>query len=147
MRALRYGLLVAVIAAGVALAQTTVRGPIVFSSLFAVLSNGQVSLGLTAGHIEIPGSNPSLGSNCGAGATPAGNDVVGRVTLGTSPGSYCTVTFVTGWTQPPVCSVWNETSGARQVWPQPSTTALAILPQSGSLTAADTLAYRCASYR
>lgn len=99
------------------------------------------------GHFEYAGTTPTLQANCGTGAVISGNDVMGRITLGTSPGGYCGVNFAAGWVNTPVCAVSNETTGTRGVFPQPSTTQLAIVATSGSLTASDSLTYFCAGYR
>jgi hypothetical protein len=135
-----------VAALGVARASTTIND-LIFDTLFNVTNAGVVMLGATTGHIEFPGSAPTPQSNCGSGVTIGGTDIAGRVHLGTSPGGYCALTFLNAWSQSPVCSVWNETSGSRGVFPQPSSTQLAIVAVSGSLTASDTLSYACTGYR
>lgn len=99
------------------------------------------------GHLSYTGTTPGLQSNCGTGATIGGNDVAGRITLGSAPGGYCAINFAASWVNNPVCSVWNETTGARGVFPQPSTGSLALVATSGSLTASDVLAYQCIGYQ
>lgn len=103
------------------------------------------------GHFEYSGTTPSPAGNCGGSPSVGGNDVVGRITLGTAPGStFCQLTFATTWVNTPICQVWNETNSlpARDVFPQPSTTVLAIVNKSGvNLTAGDNIAYSCVGYR
>jgi hypothetical protein len=98
-------------------------------------------------HIELTGSAPSPMANCGAGASVAGNDAMGRVLIGTSPGSnFCQLTFASAWTNAPVCSVWNETANIiRPVFPQPTATVLSIVG-GATLTPGDNLAWSCRGY-
>ena len=100
------------------------------------------------GHIEVTGPAPTLGSgsaDCGTSPVIAGNDVVGRLTVGTSTnGGKCTVTFSSAWTNAPICTVANETSANLLRPANVSTTAMEI---TGTLTAADKLTYHCLGYR
>lgn len=98
------------------------------------------------GHFEYSGTTPTAAS-CGTAPVISGNDVVGRITIGSAPGGYCQINFAASWVNTPVCTVANETSGARSVFPQPTTTQLSIVAASGSLTASDSLTYVCAGYR
>jgi hypothetical protein len=86
-------------------------------------------------------------SDCGTSPAIAGNDNVGRVTVGSSTnGGKCTITFATAWPHIPICSSYNETSPtARSVTYAATTTTLTITSTS-TLTAADSLVYRCAGY-
>jgi hypothetical protein len=95
------------------------------------------------------GSAPTAEASCGAGATIGGNDNVGRVTLGTSPGTSCLIDFYNSWgSQAPVCMIANETAGARGVYPQPTAAKLAIIADSGAtMTAGDVISWMCRGYR
>lgn len=90
---------------------------------------------------------PLLGSGSGdCGTSPSlaaySTDDVGRVTVGSSTnGGKCTITFAASWTNAPICSVQDETSGA-SVYPVPTQTTLAITAVS-TLTAAHVLSYSC----
>ena len=100
------------------------------------------------GHQIYSGATPTLGSgssDCGASPAIGGNDSAGRVTVGSSAnGGKCTITFVTAWPNPPICSAFNETS-ANLVRPTAaSTTSIAF---AGTLAAGDSLIYRCVGYQ
>jgi hypothetical protein len=100
-----------------------------------------------SGHYVIGGGGTTTvasgSSDCGTSPSLAGNDNVGRVTVGSSAnGGKCTVTFANSWTNAPVCSVADETT-ANSVRPVATTTTLAI---TGTLTAADKIVYRCVGY-
>ncbi len=101
-------------------------------------------------HKSYTGTVPVVTSgsgDCGTSPVIAGNDNVGRVTVGSSSnGGHCTVTFNAAWTNKPICTVANETSGARTVFPVPTLTTLVITAAS-TLTAADSLVYSCAGYQ
>jgi hypothetical protein len=90
-------------------------------------------------------------SNCGTGASVAGNDNAGRLIVGTAPpNTYCTITFARVWTNSAICHVANETSSipARDVFPQLSASTLAIVNKSGAtMTAGDTLSYSSVGYQ
>lgn len=81
------------------------------------------------------GTSPALNSGS--------SDNLGRVTVGSSTnGGKCTITFAAAWANAPVCAVSDETS-ANAVRPVVTTTTLAI---TGTLTAGDSLSYRCAGF-
>ncbi|MBF6560533.1 MAG: hypothetical protein IVW56_09600 [Candidatus Binataceae bacterium] len=111
----------------------------------ANIASGTLSTLRLPDHFEVTGTAPTAAANCGTGATVAGNDAIGRVHLGTSPGGYCQMTFAAAWTNAPVCSVWDESTGA-VLYPQPSSTVLAIVGVA-TLTAGDNLAWSCKGYR
>lgn len=106
-----------------------------------------------SGHpeFEVTGPAPTLAPNCGVpvtGVSPImGNDVVGRVVVGANPGAACTLTFVVPWPNPPVCDVWNETTGLLPVFPQPQAATLSIAPSAGeNLVQGEVLAYKCMGF-
>ncbi len=94
------------------------------------------------------GATPSVGSgagDCGTSPSISGNDSVGRVTVGSSAnGGKCTVNFATAWPNPPVCSVFDETTGNLV---RPTAVMATSVALAGTLTAGDVLAYRCAGYQ
>lgn len=113
----------------------------------ANISSGTLSTLRLPDHFEVNGTAPTAAANCGTGATVAGNDAVGRVGLGTGTlGAYCQITFAASWTNAPVCSVWDESTG-QPLYPQPNTTSLALKAVTGTLNAGDNLAYSCKGYR
>ncbi len=106
---------------------------------------------LVFGHRQYNGTTisglASGATDCGTSPAVVGNDNVGRITVGSGTnGAKCTFNFITTWTNAPICMVVNETSGARTVFPVPSTTQLAITAAS-TLTAADSLTYSCQGYQ
>ncbi len=82
----------------------------------------------------------TLNANFGTGATIAGTDQSGRITVGTlmvtPPG---TLTFFLPWPSAPYCSVFDETT-AVALQPQPTTTTLVI---NGTFAASDKVSYQC----
>jgi hypothetical protein len=100
------------------------------------------------GHQIMTGASPSIGSgpgDCGTAPTIGGNDSAGRIMVGASPnGGRCTITFVSPWPNPPVCSAFDETSG-NLVRPISASTGGVAL--AGTLTAGDSLVYHCVAYQ
>lgn len=85
--------------------------------------------------------------DCGSSPAIAGNDNVGRVTVGTSTnGGKCTITFAKNWTNAPVCQVFNETSAARPVYPLSMSVSGFVITASATISANDSLSYRCVGY-
>jgi hypothetical protein len=117
-------------------------------SSVAVKPTYSVSQTITStGHIEQSGTTPAVGTgaaDCGTSPSIVGNDNEGRVTVGTSPGSKCTVTFANSWTNAPICNTSNEVS-ANLLRPASVTTTKVEL--TGTLTVGDTLVYRCVGYK
>jgi hypothetical protein len=90
---------------------------------------------------------PSLGAGCGTGATIAGSDTAGKVTLGTG-NTYCIITFATAYANAPACVAMNETNGgshAVSAGVKTSTTQL-MFDAGAPWSDGDTLAYICSSY-
>jgi hypothetical protein len=99
------------------------------------------------GHQITTGATPAVGSgssDCGTSPSIGGNDSAGRITVGASNGGRCTITFVVPWPNPPVCSVFDETSGSLVRPTAPSTVSVAL---AGSFTAGDSLVYQCVGYQ
>jgi hypothetical protein len=99
------------------------------------------------GHQITSGAAPAVGSgpgDCGTSPSIAGNDSAGRITVGGSNGGQCTITFVSSWPNPPVCSAFDETT-ATPVQPTAASTSSVAL--KGMLTSGDSLAYQCVGYQ
>jgi hypothetical protein len=99
------------------------------------------------GHQTFTGATPTIGSgpsDCGTGPAIAGNDSVGRVTVGSAPGGGCTLTFAAGWPNPPVCLTDDETTTTPLAAGRASSASVYL---AGTIHAGDTLAYRCAGWR
>jgi hypothetical protein len=90
---------------------------------------------------------PTVASGAGdCGTSPSfieASQFVGRVVVGSGAnGGHCTVTL-SAWTSSPVCSVWNESSASRQVYPnQVNPTTLQITALT-TLSAGDHITYSC----
>lgn len=115
----------------------------------STLTTQRVQCWKTTNHPYQSGAAPSLASGAAdCGTSPVletnSNDMVGRITVGSSTnGGKCTITFANAWTVKPVCMVANETT-ANLLRPVTTTTTLAL---TGTLTAGDTLTYRCSSFQ
>ena len=59
---------------------------------------------------------PTLGPDCGAGASIVGSDLAGKVTLGTNV-TTCTLTFSSTWANAPACTAVSETNPTGQAQP------------------------------
>jgi len=106
------------------------------SAMWTVLGNGHVETS-TAG-----AAAPALAS-CGTGPTSSGNDVAGKITLGTGGATGCVLTFNSPWTNPPACVVTNETTA--NLFRATSTKTQVTF--SGTGLGGDVLAYLCLGYR
>ena len=102
---------------------------------------------LTGKHLLGGGSAPAVSNtsanSCGTtAASLVGTDTAGKVTVGATAGTSCTITFVASWANAPACVVTNETSAnlARAT----STTTTVIV--AGTFVAGDVLAYSCVGY-
>lgn len=102
-------------------------------------------------HSVVSGSLAAVTSgatDCGTSPSIAGNDNVGRTTVGTSPSGKCTVRFANAWTTAPVCKCNNETSQARNCSALSTTiTSTALTATTSPFTAADKLGYDCRGYQ
>jgi Pectate lyase superfamily protein len=99
------------------------------------------------GHQITTGATPAVGSgstDCGTSPSIGGNDSAGRVTVGSTNGGSCTITFVSPWPNPPVCSVFDETRGTL-VRPMAASTATVAL--TGPFADGDVLAYQCVGFQ
>lgn len=99
---------------------------------------------LKNGHVIYSGTTPAV-SACGTTPSPsiAGNDRIGRVTVGGGVVTSCTITFAYGtWTNAPVC-VLNDESTTLLVRASATTTVLTI---SGASLTGDTIGWHCDGY-
>jgi hypothetical protein len=99
------------------------------------------------GHQITTGATPAVGSgasDCGTLPSIGGNDSAGRVTVGSANGGICTITFVSPWPNPPICSVFDETRGTL-VRPTAASTASMVL--TGAFSDGDVLAYSCVGFQ
>ncbi len=99
------------------------------------------------GHQITTGATPAVdsgSSDCGTSPSIGGNDSAGRVTVGSANGGSCTITFVSPWTNPPVCSVFDETNGTLV---RPTAASTATVTLTGAFAAGDILAYQCVGFQ
>lgn len=92
------------------------------------------------GHIETKGTAPTL-SSCGTSPSIAGNDMVGTITVGSSPSTTCNLTFHSSWTNAPSCMVVDYTTSLSIQ--APTTTTGVSLTASATFGAGDSVAYIC----
>jgi hypothetical protein len=99
------------------------------------------------GHQITSGAAPTLGSgsgDCGTSPSIGGNDSAGRVTVGAANGGRCTITFVSPWPNPPVCSAFDETMA---ILVRPTATSTASMVLTGAFIDGDVLAYSCLGFQ
>jgi hypothetical protein len=99
------------------------------------------------GHQITTGATPAVGSgstDCGTSPSIGGNDNAGRVTVGATNGGRCTITFVTPWPNPPVCSAFDETAPTLV---RPTAASATSVVLAGSFASGDSLVYNCASFQ
>lgn len=98
------------------------------------------------GHVRAAGTSPLTAAGCGTGATIAGSDVAGRVTLGTSPGTTCTLAFNVAWSPTaPVCHFSNESQSQALRVTSAGTVSVTFGP-GATMTAGDVISYLCIGY-
>src|SRR5438093_8439501 len=92
---------------------------------------------------------PTLGADCGAGASIMGSDSAGKVEIGTGGyGSACTLTFTSEWANAPACTAVNETNGGANSTPIGTMTTRTTVVIGGGLpwVAGDVVSYICVGY-
>jgi hypothetical protein len=112
----------------------------------SITPRSAASLGML-GHQIMTGATPTVGSgssDCGTSPSIGGNDSAGRITVGTANGGRCTITFVSPWPNPPVCSAFDETSGNLV---RPTAASNASVALSGILATGDSVVYQCVGYQ
>jgi hypothetical protein len=83
-------------------------------------------------------------SSCGTGASVAGTDNIGRITVGSSSSASCTVSFAVAFTTAPSCTAQDETT-AGALKATASTTAVVIA--GSTIVDGDKITYQCFSFR
>lgn len=107
---------------------------------------GGTTFSVTAsGHVEFGGPSVPTANLATCGITPSivGNDMVGKITLGTGGATACVMTFVSVWNKEPSCNVTNETTA--NLMRATSTTSQVTF--SGTGLGGDVLAYECQGRR
>ena len=92
---------------------------------------------------------PTLGPDCGTGASIVGSDSAGKVEIGTGGyGSACTLTFTSEWANAPACTAVNETNGGANSTPIGTMTTRTTVVIGGGLpwVAGDVVSYICVGY-
>ena len=92
---------------------------------------------------------PTLGPDCGTGASIVGSDSAGKVEIGTGGyGSACTLTFTSEWTNAPACMAVNETNGGANSTLIGTMTTRTTVVIGGGLpwVAGDVVSYICVGY-
>lgn len=96
------------------------------------------------GNVLIKNSaTPSITSGFGTSPSIAGNDNVGRVTIGTLPGTSGVVTFSSPFANAPICLANDETTSVN-VRATATTTTLTL---NGVFLASDKVTFVCIGYR
>lgn len=96
-----------------------------------------------SGHLEFNhGSGTPTLTVCGTTPTISGTDTAGQITVGTSGGTGCTLTFSKAWALAPYCVVSNPSNFAVTNIASYTTTTTAVTI-SGSLTTGNTIVYHC----
>ena len=114
-----------------------------FSKIFCEAGNNAV----VVSHEEFAGGLASV--TAGTGATAAGDDNTGRVTVGSSPGTTVALGFANSpasWTNAPICFAQDETTNVTLRATTVSTTGVTFTA-SGTLGAGDKVSYRCQGYQ
>jgi hypothetical protein len=113
---------------------------------------GSLAVMLAAGAVLILSATsfagtPSLGAGCGGGATIAGSDTAGKLTLGLN-NTVCVLTFSTAFANAPACTAMNETNGGAHAVEAgvKSTTSTLTIDAAAPWADGDTIAYICQSY-
>ncbi len=97
---------------------------------------------------------PSLGTDCGTGATIVGSDSAGKITMGTPDPlipttGTCTLTFSVPYSaNPPACSASNETNGGgfpASMGTRTNPTSL-VIGSSNGFVPGDVISYTCQDY-
>lgn len=114
--------------------------------IMSITPRSAAALGMF-GHQITTGATPAVGSgssDCGTSPSIGGNDSAGRVTVGAANGGRCTITFVSPWPNPPVCSAFDETTGTLV---RPMATSTARLALTGTFADGDVLVYQCVGFQ
>jgi hypothetical protein len=93
-------------------------------------------------HTTFKGTAPTASGS----STVAGNDLVGRITLGTA-GTAVALTFNQAWTNTPICFAQDETTAVNPLYASTVGTTAVTFTANGAMSAGDKVSYRCLGYR
>lgn len=106
---------------------------------------GLVGIRHLGGSGSAPAVSNTTANSCGTtAATIAGTDTAGRVTIGATLGTSCTVTFAAAFVTAPVCLCTEE--GVGNCTAISTTTTTILTPPTGAFNAGDTVVYQCLGY-
>lgn len=91
------------------------------------------------GHIHTSGTAPTI-SACGTTPSIVGNDVAGKITVGTGVVTSCTATFASAWTNAPACFANNET---QILLTRATSTTTTVVLDAAVTFDADVISYHC----
>lgn len=90
---------------------------------------------------------PTVTNGCGTSpSVVSGTDMAGDVTLGTSPGTSCTITFAETPINTPICTVHNRTSASHGIIVPLEGATDILISASTTLTAGDVIAWSCVGW-
>ncbi len=96
------------------------------------------------GHIHTLGVSPGV-SSCGSSPSIVGNDIAGRITVGTGGlATSCTITFNQAWASDPICIVADESTSI--LLKPAATTGTLVISGALAFGAGDKLVYHCLGY-
>ncbi len=115
---------------------------------FTIVSDGEINIGpgvskttFTAeGHVRVFGPAPAL-TSCGTTPGIVGTDRAGKVTIGATASSTCTLTFDTAYLNAPACTAMNGTVDV-PVFGTTTTTTLVLTDGAGDFSD-DVISYIC----
>jgi hypothetical protein len=93
-------------------------------------------------HTTFKGTAPTASGS----STVVGNDLVGRITLGTA-GTAVALTFNQAWTNTPICFAQDETTAANPLYASTVSTTGVTFTANTNMTVSDKISYRCVGYR
>jgi len=119
-----------------------IEGNTSIATIAVSLTDSSTATVRTANNLWDKPPNPAV-TSCGTSPSIAAtsDDWRGRVTVGTSPSTACTVTFISKTAVNPVCQVQDETTPANAIYSEPSSASAVVF--HGTLTGGDVLAYQC----
>ncbi len=99
-------------------------------------------------HLIGNGTAPTVANtsanSCGTtAATIAGTDSAGKITVGATSGTSCTITFGTAWGNAPACATSDETS---LMTTKAISTTTTLIISATAFVAGDVIAYNCIGY-
>jgi hypothetical protein len=114
------------------------------TAVFSMGADG--TAGVTGALRVFDGTTPTQsGTTCGTGPTITGNNTLGSVTLGTTPGLPCTIVFNGTWNQAPRCFLNADvlTTATTTVRATGMSTSQFVITSSAALVATDRISWWC----